>query len=213
MVKVLCHTVTPGSSPLARGLPDQGRRCVLVVGIIPARAGFTLGRRAMSSAWGDHPRSRGVYSIHHSTVRNLSGSSPLARGLHPSRHKAERGDGIIPARAGFTRKRTGAAPTTWDHPRSRGVYAYSLSDLLAQLGSSPLARGLPRINRPLMNIAGIIPARAGFTQTIGWMPINNEDHPRSRGVYTVVAACASGASGSSPLARGLRAHAVHACVE
>ena len=152
MVKVLCHTVTPGSSPLARGLPDQGRRCVLVVGIIPARAGFTLGRRAMSSAWGDHPR-------------------------------------------------------------SRGVYAYSLSDLLAQLGSSPLARGLPRINRPLMNIAGIIPARAGFTQTLGWMPITNEDHPRSRGVYTVVAACASGASGSSPLARGLRAHAVHACVE
>ena len=51
---------------------------------------------------------------------------------------------IIPARAGFTTGCASAATPTWDHPRSRGVYPDELAAALKAVGSSPLARGLPR---------------------------------------------------------------------
>ena len=51
---------------------------------------------------------------------------------------------------------------------------------------------------------GIIPARAGFTATSKMKSVSHLDHPRSRGVYAASAATRCSASGSSPLARGLR---------
>ena len=51
--------------------------------------------------------------------------------------------------------------------------------------------------------ARIIPARAGFTQTRWVTARASPDHPRSRGVYVVMASVGSIARGSSPLARGL----------
>ena len=70
--------------------------------IIPARAGFTPGRRAWVTRLRDHPRSRGVY-IDGVDDRLLKvGSSPLARGLPVSLMRE-------PSRRA-------------DHPRSRGVY-------------------------------------------------------------------------------------------
>ena len=51
-----------GSSPLARGLPDRGPGRHRGVRIIPARAGFTVGRQVTVGDLGDHPRSRGVYA-------------------------------------------------------------------------------------------------------------------------------------------------------
>ena len=52
--------------------------------------------------------------------------------------------------------------------------------------------------------AGIIPARAGFTPPACVTPHFYADHPRSRGVYSVLAEESFSALGSSPLARGLR---------
>ena len=52
-----------GSSPLARGLPLRALRREPIVGIIPARAGFTCGLRRRATSRRDHPRSRGVYAI------------------------------------------------------------------------------------------------------------------------------------------------------
>ena len=50
-----------GSSPLARGLPIRDPHLSPLMGIIPARAGFTfLSVVSVSGEW-DHPRSRGVY--------------------------------------------------------------------------------------------------------------------------------------------------------
>ena len=58
-----CAAADAGSSPLARGLPvetwDEGGES----GIIPARAGFTRLHLSLRRAAGDHPRSRGVYSL------------------------------------------------------------------------------------------------------------------------------------------------------
>ena len=52
-----------GSSPLARGLPLGEPRQGGLLGIIPARAGFTRPGARSSTTRGDHPRSRGVYRL------------------------------------------------------------------------------------------------------------------------------------------------------
>ena len=51
--------------------------------------------------------------------------------------------------------------------------------------------------------ARIIPARAGFTRFPLCAPGQGRDHPRSRGVYALLAEQVPHPSGSSPLARGL----------
>ena len=72
--------------------------------------------------------------------------------------------GAIPARAGFTRHRPDPAGDERDHPRSRGVYSGGWLFLPADDGSSPLARDLPTPHLRDRAQAGIIPARAGFTE-------------------------------------------------
>ena len=90
-----------------------------------------------------------------------------------------------------------------DHPRSRGVYPTRSSPSPMARGSSPLARGLRLRLAYRPRTPGIIPARAGFTsmdeEAIGQL----EDHPRSRGVYSVEIEESPQPGGSSPLARGL----------
>ena len=131
------------------------------------------------------------------------GSSPLARGLH-LRHPGNGVDvRIIPARAGFTRRRSSTSSSRRDHPRSRGVYDVTFRPYHYRTGSSPLARGL----RDRMAHRGrprrIIPARAGFTEQRSTPVRCPWDHPRSRGVYTSAAWAQDLDAGSSPLARGL----------
>ena len=73
-------------------------------------------------------------------------------------------------------------------------------------GSSPLARGLPAAVCVDCCRTGIIPARAGFTGFRRLRTGRLADHPRSRGVYRDGRGGDRAAGGSSPLARGLRAH-------
>ena len=192
-----------GSSPLARGLPPRGTPRDHPRRIIPARAGFTrAGRRAWRPP-ADHPRSRGVYQSELADGWGALGSSPLARGLPLPTLEDVGLLGIIPARAGFTRDRGEWAGRARDHPRSRGVYLAGAGARPSRTGSSPLARGLPDARHPLGAVVGIIPARAGFTDSRCPRRIRRGDHPRSRGVYTNPAAPPPSPTGSSPLARGL----------
>ena len=138
---------------------------------------------ALATAAGDHPRSRGVYENDHHRHPPDWGSSPLARGLREPAWADLPDPGIIPARAGFTRAGPDPGDRPEDHPRSRGVYTWT---------------GAPRRRSPR-----IIPARAGFTGVQRAPAHSPADHPRSRGVYTASHAHPVGASGSSPLARGL----------
>ena len=175
---------TPGSSPLARGLPALPRARSWRLRIIPARAGFTgRGAQMTVTPW-DHPRSRGVYRIRLYGDPDVRGSSPLARGLHGPSLQEVTWPRIIPARAGFTRSSAGTTSKATDHPRSRGVYPDLTDTQRAAVGSSPLARGLPR--------------RASR------LAYPNPDHPRSRGVYPGRVTGITASRGSSPLARGLR---------
>ena len=91
-----------GSSPLARGLLINIPFPANSGGIIPARAGFTLELAGTVSSAQDHPRSRGVYTPFRVTLKEIGGSSPLARGLQPEAYLEVWVSGIIPARAGFT---------------------------------------------------------------------------------------------------------------
>ena len=91
-----------GSSPLARGLRVARDHEQARPRIIPARAGFTPGRRPPRRGLWDHPRSRGVYRPRSQLIRTERGSSPLARGLPPLGAGQGRETRIIPARAGFT---------------------------------------------------------------------------------------------------------------
>ena len=72
------------------------------------------------------------------------------------------------------------------------------------VGSSPLARGLPGRAGDRLQPARIIPARAGFTEEEIVRPGSAPDHPRSRGVYGGHDLSPIVMVGSSPLARGLR---------
>ena len=193
-----------GSSPLARGLHGSCLACILMRRIIPARAGFTPWTRPSPVTCWDHPRSRGVYKTPTTILLAATGSSPLARGLRAQRRSVPASARIIPARAGFTGCPGPASPCREDHPRSRGVYGDGVDVGDVAEGSSPLARGLLSTWRRLCPRGRIIPARAGFTQAmcLRWCP--TADHPRSRGVYCVLVACACACVGSSPLARGLR---------
>ena len=74
------------------------------VGIIPARAGFTRIGGRLFQRGKDHPRSRGVYAARKVGAIMADGSSPLARGLRRVWPVPHAGAGIIPARAGFTRR-------------------------------------------------------------------------------------------------------------
>ena len=112
---------------------------------------------------------------------------------------------IIPARAGFTAGVARVVPVRQDHPRSRGVYFTVRTFPDAWSGSSPLARGLRSLRRRVRVCSRIIPARAGFTAPSPASPSRCGDHPRSRGVYGVLAGTRPWGVGSSPLARGLQA--------
>ena len=171
--------------------------------IIPARAGFTGTPFASTSVATDHPRSRGVYASPILPRSTTAGSSPLARGLLTAGGDRGGGGRIIPARAGFTRRKPRPRRRPPDHPRSRGVYETSRINVTWSYGSSPLARGL-RYHRPdLRPDPRIIPARAGFTTRRTIVTASHQDHPRSRGVYPWVTAPGRVSRGSSPLARGL----------
>ncbi len=162
---VLGLTTMPcvGSSPLARGGRPSG---LLVVGtgrLIPARAGRTPGTcRRRGRSWA-HPRSRGADSRPSRWQPGDYGSSPLARGGLAGRRADGRVHGLIPARAGRTGGIRASPRPRRAHPRSRGADLWLGGAIVGSLGSSPLARGGPRMVSHRSVMGGLIPARAGRT--------------------------------------------------
>ena len=131
-----------GDHPRSRGVYVLEPRVLRPqIRIIPARAGFTATRPSVSRRTRDHPRSRGVYTLRGVLQADEVGSSPLARGLRGCHRRAARRRGIIPARAGFTRRQGEGLQGRRDHPRSRGVYPIEGERMSNDIGSSPLERG------------------------------------------------------------------------
>ena len=91
-----------GSSPLARGKRLGGRPLLLLLGLIPARAGKTPMDIPPSRDDAAHPRSRGENCVREGQVLVEGGSSPLARGKPRASTCHVLVMGLIPARAGKT---------------------------------------------------------------------------------------------------------------
>ena len=111
-----------GSSPLARGTPGVDAACLVIVGLIPARAGNTNFLEIPAASPWAHPRSRGEH-IHDDRRRiNSLGSSPLARGTLVTHLCDNPLCGLIPARAGNTEPPITRKSRRRAHPRSRGEH-------------------------------------------------------------------------------------------
>ena len=139
-----------GSSPHARGTPEDAPPGSRGVGIIPACAGNTHGPQRFNPIIWDHPRMRGEHS-----------ADRRCRRFRP---------GIIPACAGNTQMPAVGYFDTGDHPRMRGEHMGN--DVLPrqQQGSSPHARGTHIIDSTGGTCRGIIPACAGNTSA-QWCPM------------------------------------------
>ena len=112
---------------------------------------------------GAHPRSRGEHKVRSEIDPTGTGSSPLARGTQKHNTVGFSTKGLIPARAGNTRRAFHRWRGCRAHPRSRGEHTGLPWPTLHEQGSSPLARGTHLVLNLLSNFRGLIPARAGNT--------------------------------------------------
>ena len=195
--------LSPGSSPLSRGILGGGTGQSADRRIIPALAGNTHRVGEPTHEMADHPRSRGEYEVTQAVTLCSAGSSPLSRGI-PARPAAPpQPYGIIPALAGNTSAPESLSPSLSDHPRSRGEYSGGRGPRVAAGGSSPLSRGILGRSRAAGRSRRIIPALAGNTWTPAPVPRRPPDHPRSRGEYGGRRRPNLPRYGSSPLSRGI----------
>ena len=130
------------------------------------------------------------------------GSSPLARGTPSAVKDNNSQSGLIPARAGNTRRNLAGAGLPRAHPRSRGEHYIGAPARMFPLGSSPLARGAQHGRSRGTIRRGLIPARAGSTFGLGVEAHGLWAHPRSRGEHFLAGDFDTRRWGSSPLARG-----------
>ena len=145
---------------------------------------------------------RGVHIAKKTDRRKWIGSSPHARGPLSLWLSVHRNFRIIPACAGSTRIAHRDPRGLEDHPRMRGVHIHISRNGKAVMGSSPHARGPPRLESSEDIRARIIPACAGSTAFCKRSCMVIEDHPRMRGVHSPARWQPLKATGSSPHARG-----------
>ena len=130
-----------GSSPLTRGKPVRAGISPNKLGLIPAHAGKTPSAAAQRGTARAHPRSRGENRLVMRELWESEGSSPLTRGKHEEPQARGPRQGLIPAHAGKTLRRSRISVEAGAHPRSRGENVQGRSTALMGVGSSPLTRG------------------------------------------------------------------------
>ena len=151
-----------------------------------------------------HPRSRGEHTNELKPCGSRMGSSPLARGTRYDMVFTPPKSGLIPARAGNTPRVPLRRAQCRAHPRSRGEHRPAPADGESPAGSSPLARGTLARAVQIGVVCGLIPARAGNTESGEKKAGRYGAHPRSRGEHCGTAYQEHFHWGSSPLAQGTR---------
>ena len=170
-----------GSSPRVRGkrrtrLPGPSR-----CGLIPARAGKTGWSSARTGAATAHPRACGENAPRRHCTQRAGGSSPRVRGKPARIRRGRVCLGLIPARAGKTRRRRSRSARPRAHPRACGENSRRSMYASLRSGSSPRVRGkLTRAAASLQGV-GLIPARAGKTRRTSHRISASGAHPRACG--------------------------------
>ena len=170
-----------GSSPRVRGTAHAEPFGAQPLGIIPARAGNSEFKQAVSAYLGDHPRACGEQRGRRPRRATSRGSSPRVRGTASNIHDKLLDAGIIPARAGNSRFTIRPRSLHRDHPRACGEQRLWHVPPHCRSGSSPRVRGtvLPVVVNAV--VQGIIPARAGNSSSPTSPPSSRRDHPRACG--------------------------------
>ena len=176
-----CARGEGGSSPLTRGKLPRPRGRSSGCRLIPAHAGKTTAVGPAPCRARAHPRSRGENGCILWGRHLPLGSSPLTRGKLPRPRGRSSGCRLIPAHAGKTCGRTGFAPSSTAHPRSRGENHHAGYAIDAEAGSSPLTRGKQDLGYRCDGLIGLIPAHAGKTVQGRRRCRHGRAHPRSRG--------------------------------
>ena len=134
----------------------------------------------------------------------LGGSSPRGRGKRSRWGRFGGGRGLIPARAGKTRRRFSSWSPAPAHPRAGGENQDENVINLSKQGSSPRGRGKLLAHGVSPGVRGLIPARAGKTLFYRWLYPKGGAHPRAGGENIECRAMRIDARGSSPRGRGKR---------
>ena len=191
-----------GSSPRVRGKPVGERGRCFAGGLIPARAGKTQRACLPASTRTAHPRACGENHGEVPATRQPRGSSPRVRGkLVPARPLRPL-LGLIPARAGKTRRTTLAPGPPGAHPRACGENAWLNSSAVISPGSSPRVRGKRKPPRSRGRVGRLIPARAGKTVDRVHAGLQSRAHPRACGENNAGVSGNASILGSSPRVRG-----------
>ena len=130
------------------------------------------------------------------------GSSPRVRGKPAVNQTGQREAGLIPARAGKTRRRGRRQPAPPAHPRACGENPFISTVLGYDIGSSPRVRGKRPLQPGHFSVFGLIPARAGKTVRYESKITPPAAHPRACGENPTESEWVMGWGGSSPRVRG-----------
>ena len=193
-----------GSSPRVRGKPAGGPGVAGRRGLIPARAGKTVGVGVERSYAGAHPRACG--ENHALLVNDPSalGSSPRVRGKRSWRRGRVGLRRLIPARAGKTRILNCWGWMGTAHPRACGENLDARPAPTRRHGSSPRVRGKRAHEDRRGTRRGLIPARAGKTHCRRLWGRLCGAHPRACGENNLSPDPLPAITGSSPRVRGKR---------
>ena len=170
-----------GSPPRGRGKAFVRVGLLLCIGITPAWAGKSQGRRAGERKAQDHPRVGGEKATRASATWAPAGSPPRGRGKGMKGRAAAGQTGITPAWAGKRRPAGLRAGRPRDHPRVGGEKQKGIAIIPRMLGSPPRGRGKGCLSRLFPRRIGITPAWAGKSWTTRIELEAREDHPRVGG--------------------------------
>ena len=191
-----------GSSPHVRGAVAQLEVVEHRLGIIPACAGSSRSARHRCGGRRDHPRACGE-QLRDIWMRYGGGeSSPRVRGAAFLVGAFRIHLGIIPARAGSSRKHPLGSRPCRDHPRACGEQRLPFWAPSRPAGSSPRVRGAAPDAGHAVHAVGIIPARAGSSSGRNTARHRRRDHPRACGEQLVCCRTVTKGEGSSPRVRG-----------
>ena len=201
-----CPSRRRGSSPRVRGRLTDGQAKIKQKGLIPAGAGQTRHVSRPRRRRRAHPRGCGADFALICFAPLAVGSSPRVRGRRNEPDSASNPQGLIPAGAGQTARRSLTSATTRAYPRGCGADGAQKPYIRYDEGLSPRVRGRLHVEQHGQDRDRLIPAGAGQTRRTRPSRSRMTAHPRGCGADGVRLDQRRGHEGSSPRVRGRPGH-------